>query len=63
AAPYAELYVTQHQRGGGGLGEPTAIVPIEGARHDVFLSSEAVRANAFQETDSWLDWLAAYRKS
>ena len=59
----AVLDVKQIQRWAGCLGERTNIVPIEGARHDVFLSSEAVRANAFQETDNWLDWLAAYRKS
>ncbi|MGW4632825.1 alpha/beta hydrolase [Nocardia sp. NPDC004415] len=59
----AVLDVKQIQRWAGCLGERTTIVPIDGARHDVFLSSEAVRANAFQETDSWLDWLAAYRKS
>ncbi|WP_278263905.1 alpha/beta hydrolase [Nocardia sp. AG03] len=59
----AVLDVKQIQRWAGCLGERTTIVPIDGARHDVFLSSEAVRANAFAETDSWLDWLAAYRKS
>ncbi|MFB7875339.1 alpha/beta hydrolase [Nocardia sp. NPDC056064] len=59
----AVLDVKQIQRWAGCLGERTTIVPIDGARHDVFLSSEAVRANAFQETDSWLDWLATYRKS
>ncbi|MBC7303417.1 MAG: alpha/beta hydrolase [Nocardia sp.] len=59
----AVLDVTQIQRWAGCLGERTSIVPIDGARHDVFLSSETVRANAFQETDNWLDWLAAYRKS
>lgn len=59
----AVLDVKQIQRWAGCLGERTTIVPIDGARHDVFLSSEAVRANAFAETDSWLDWLAAYRKN
>lgn len=59
----AVLDVKQIQRWAGCLGERTTIVPIDGARHDVFLSSEAVRANAFQETDGWLDWLATYRKS
>ncbi|MFE3546635.1 alpha/beta hydrolase [Nocardia sp. NPDC059177] len=59
----AVLDVRQIQRWAGCLGERTTIVPIDGARHDVFLSSESVRANAFAETDSWLDWLAAYRKA
>ncbi|MFF0544406.1 alpha/beta hydrolase [Nocardia thailandica] len=58
----AVLDVTQIQRWAGCLGDRTNIVPIDGARHDVFLSSEAVRATAFEEMDSWLDWLAGYVK-
>ncbi|WP_336081548.1 alpha/beta hydrolase [Nocardia sp. SSK8] len=58
----AVLDVKQIQRWAGCLGERTTIIPIDGARHDVFLSAEPVRANAFAETDNWLDWLATYRK-
>jgi hypothetical protein len=36
-------------------------VPIDGAKHDVFLSSTETRANAFAELDSWLEWLTIYR--
>ncbi|MFI5718343.1 alpha/beta hydrolase [Nocardia sp. NPDC051750] len=57
----AVLDVAQIQRWSGCLGDRTTIVPIDGARHDVFLSAEAPRTEAFQELDSWLDWLASYR--
>ncbi|WP_228002769.1 alpha/beta hydrolase [Nocardia australiensis] len=60
----AVLDVKQIQRWSGCLGERTNIVPIDGARHDVFLSSAQPLARAFDELDSWLDWLAVYlRKS
>ncbi|MFF2551719.1 alpha/beta hydrolase [Nocardia sp. NPDC058058] len=52
------LDVKQIQRWAGCLGDRTNIVPIEGARHDVFLSSEQPRTQAFAELDSWLTWLA-----
>lgn len=52
------LDVRQIQRWSGCLGGRTNIVPIEGARHDVFLSSAPVRRQAFGELDSWLRWLA-----
>ncbi|WP_082393172.1 alpha/beta hydrolase [Nocardia arizonensis] len=55
------LDVRQIQRWSGCLGDRTNIVPIEGARHDVFLSSAEPRAKAFAEMDNWLDWLAAHR--
>ncbi|MBF6132678.1 alpha/beta hydrolase [Nocardia otitidiscaviarum] len=51
------LDVRQIQRWSGCLGTRTNIVPIEGARHDVFLSAETPRKQAFAELDSWLDWL------
>lgn len=51
------LDVKQIQRWSGCLGERTNIVPIEGARHDVFLSAETPRNQAFRELDSWLRWL------
>ncbi|KZM74775.1 alpha/beta hydrolase [Nocardia terpenica] len=57
------LDVRQIQRWSGCLGDRTNIVPIEGARHDVFLSSERVRARAFAEFDAWLDWLADFRSN
>lgn len=56
------LDVKQIQRWSGCLGERTNIVPIDGARHDVFLSSERPRARAFAELDHWLDWLEEYRR-
>ncbi|MBF6329440.1 alpha/beta hydrolase [Nocardia transvalensis] len=55
------LDVRQIQRWSGCLGDRTSIVPLEGARHDVFLSSPSVRAKAFEELDAWLDWLAVFR--
>ncbi|WP_280459024.1 MULTISPECIES: alpha/beta hydrolase [Nocardia] len=57
----AVLDVAQIQRWAGCLGDRTTIVPIDGARHDVFLSAEEPRTEAFRELDSWLDWLAVYR--
>ncbi|MFI6867072.1 alpha/beta hydrolase [Nocardia sp. NPDC050406] len=51
------LDVRQIQRWSGCLGTRTNIVPIEGARHDVFLSAEAPRKQALAELDSWLAWL------
>ncbi len=57
------LDVKQIQRWSGCLGDRTNIVPIDGARHDVFLSSEQPRAKAFAELDHWLDWLEQYRRS
>ncbi len=53
------LDVTQIQRWAGCLGDRTTIVPIDGARHDVFLSAPGPRAAAFAELDLWLDWLRA----
>lgn len=53
----AVLDVKQIQRWSGCLGDRTSIVPIEGARHDVFLSEEQPRATAFAEMAHWLDWL------
>ncbi|KZF05892.1 MAG: alpha/beta hydrolase [Rhodococcus sp. (in: high G+C Gram-positive bacteria)] len=53
----AVLDVRQIARWAGCLGDRTTIVPIEGARHDVFLSREEVRTRAFEEVDEWLDWL------
>lgn len=52
------LDVRQIQRWSGCLGTRTNIVPIEGARHDVFLSAETPRKEALAELDSWLVWLA-----
>lgn len=57
----AVLDVAQIQRWAGCLGDRTTIVPIDGARHDVFLSAEEPRTEAFRELDSWLDWLATHR--
>ncbi|WP_083894623.1 alpha/beta hydrolase [Nocardia tenerifensis] len=57
----AVLDVKQIQRWSGCLGDRTNIVPIDGAKHDVFLSSAEPLAKAFAELDSWLEWLRAYR--
>ncbi|MBF6089655.1 alpha/beta hydrolase [Nocardia cyriacigeorgica] len=59
----AVLDVRQIQRWAGCLGDRTSIVPIDGARHDVFLSSAQPLAKAFEELDAWLDWLTSYRRS
>ncbi|WP_207890839.1 alpha/beta hydrolase [Rhodococcus sp. Eu-32] len=53
----AVLDVKQIARWAGCLGDRTTVVPIEGARHDVFLSQEEPRARAFAEVDEWLGWL------
>lgn len=53
----AVLDVRQIARWAGCLGDRTTVVPIEGARHDVFLSQPTPRARAFDELDEWLDWL------
>lgn len=53
----AVLDVRQIARWAGCLGDRTTVVPIEGARHDVFLSQETPRKRAFDEVDEWLDWL------
>ncbi|MEV4234996.1 MULTISPECIES: alpha/beta hydrolase [unclassified Nocardia] len=58
----AVLDVRQIQRWSGCLGDRTNIVPIDGARHDVFLSSAEPLTKAFAELDSWLDWLTVFRK-
>ncbi|KAA0023671.1 alpha/beta hydrolase [Antrihabitans cavernicola] len=56
----AVLDVKQIQRWAGCLGERTTIVPVEGARHDVMLSSAEPLATALRELDLWLDWLQAH---
>ncbi|MET0198647.1 MAG: alpha/beta hydrolase [Rhodococcus fascians] len=53
----AVLDVRQIARWAGCLGDRTTIVPIEGARHDVFLSKETPRKQAFDEMNEWIDWL------
>ncbi|QBJ98092.1 alpha/beta hydrolase [Rhodococcus sp. ABRD24] len=56
----AVLDVDQIAKWAGCLGNRTTIVPIEGARHDVFLSTEKPLATAFAELDLWLTWLDAH---
>jgi alpha-beta hydrolase superfamily lysophospholipase len=53
----AVLDVRQIARWAGCLGDRTTIVPIAGARHDVFLSTPGPLAAAFRELDLWLGWL------
>jgi alpha-beta hydrolase superfamily lysophospholipase len=48
------LDVAQIARWAGCLGGETTIVPIEGARHDVFLSLPEVRKRAYEIVDDWL---------
>lgn len=51
----AVLDVRQIARWAGCLGNRTTIVPVEGARHDIFLSTAEPRTRAFAELDVWLD--------
>ena len=48
------LDVKQIARWAGCLGGETTIVPIQGARHDVFLSLPEVRKRAYDVLDDWL---------
>lgn len=50
----AVLDVRQIARWAGCLGGDTHVVPIEGARHDVFLSTEVPRKRAYEVVDAWL---------
>jgi alpha-beta hydrolase superfamily lysophospholipase len=49
------LDVTQIARWAGCLGGETTVQPIEGARHDVFLSQAQARERAYTVLNSWLD--------
>jgi alpha-beta hydrolase superfamily lysophospholipase len=55
----AVLDVTQIARWAGCLGNRTTIVPITGAKHDVFLSVPESRQEAYRELEAWLDWYTA----
>lgn len=57
----AVLDVRQIARWAGCLGNRTTIVPIDGARHDVFLSTPLPLSEAFRELDLWLEWLDGHR--
>jgi alpha-beta hydrolase superfamily lysophospholipase len=48
------LDVRQIARWAGCLGDAVTSVPIEGARHDVFLSTAEPRAEAYRLVDAWL---------
>jgi len=52
----AVLDVAQIARWAGCIGNRTAIAPITDAKHDVFLSVQEPRAQAYVELDRWLDW-------
>ncbi|MFB7507389.1 alpha/beta hydrolase [Streptomyces broussonetiae] len=49
------LDVTHIARWAGCLGDETTVVPIPGARHDIFLSRPTVRAHAYRVVGTWLD--------
>ena len=49
------LDVAQIARWAGCLGGETTVMPIEGARHDVFLSLAESRERAYAAVDAWLD--------
>ncbi|MDL9936280.1 alpha/beta hydrolase [Gordonia sp. ABSL1-1] len=57
----AVLDVSQIARWSGCLGGRVSVVPIPGARHDVFLSREAARERAYREVDAWLTRVAERR--
>jgi alpha-beta hydrolase superfamily lysophospholipase len=48
------LDVRQIARWAGCLGDETTVVPIPGARHDVFLSRQDPRQEAYRRVDDWL---------
>lgn len=50
----AVLDVKQIARWSGCLGDEVTVVPIEGARHDVFISKDAPRKAAYARVDTWL---------
>jgi alpha-beta hydrolase superfamily lysophospholipase len=54
------LDTEQIARWAGCLGGETTVTPIEGARHDVFLSQEEARQRAYTALDAWL---SRYRAS
>ncbi|KQB85350.1 alpha/beta hydrolase [Corynebacterium oculi] len=49
------LDVEQIQRLAPALAEDSTVVPLDSARHDVFLSTPLVREEAFEVTFTWLD--------
>lgn len=50
----AVLDVRQIARWAGCLGDAVSVVPIDKARHDVFISKAEPRANAYAAVDTWL---------
>ncbi|MDM1885837.1 alpha/beta hydrolase [Mycobacteroides abscessus] len=50
------LDVQQIARWAGCIGNDQRVVPIPGAKHDVFLSVAQSRARAYRELNSWLQW-------
>ncbi|GAC1404439.1 MAG: alpha/beta hydrolase [Mycobacterium sp.] len=55
----AVLDVKQIARWAGCIGNRSTIVPITGAKHDVFLSVPDSRQAAYRELNRWLDWYLA----
>lgn len=52
----AVLDVAQIARWAGCVGNRLTVVPINDAKHDVFLSLAEPRTAAYEELDRWLDW-------
>ena len=50
----AVLDVKQIARWAGCLGNAVSVVPVDGARHDVFISKPAARKAAYEAVDAWL---------
>jgi alpha-beta hydrolase superfamily lysophospholipase len=50
----AVLDVRQIARWAGCLGDAVSVVPIQGARHDVFISKDGPRKAAYAAVDAWL---------
>jgi alpha-beta hydrolase superfamily lysophospholipase len=49
------LDVEQIARWAGCIGNRTTVVPIQDAKHDVFLSMPQPRQLAYRQLDNWLD--------
>lgn len=57
----AVLDVKQIARWAGCVGDRVSVVPVPGARHDVFLSKREPRERAYDEVGRWLDAVIDYQ--